>query len=357
MADGRKKKKPGCLIAFLVVAAIAGWFILLGPSEEAEPDEPETTGTEVSSETTEALKQNAPEPTEPQETKKSETIPPDTTTPEQERTDYISSCKPADYKAIARNPSDHKFELITFTGEVIQVSEGWLGSVILRIDTPDGIWYCTYTRADNESRILEGDTLTVYGQCEGVETYTTILNAAETIPSISIEYYDLIEDVVVKDDSGKISAGQYKIGTDLQAGTYYLIQDDTFSSYFAVTSDANGDDILVNDNFNGNSMIEVYDGEYIELSRCYALPVDCGLSFNPIDGYLGDGFYAIGEHIAPGEYKLEQDPDGYSAYYCIYDSPRQISIVTNGFIENSGYINLTAGQYLKLSGLRIKVEQ
>lgn len=192
MANGepkKKKKGKGCLIAFLIVVAIAA--VVGGGSDNTTDD--------ISTDTSEPVREISaeteaePEETE-KETKKSETIPPDTTTPEQERADYISSCKAADYKAIARDPADHEFELITFTGEVIQVSEGWFGSVILRIDTPDGIWYCTYTRSDDEGRILEGDTLTVYGQCEGVETYTTIFGASETIPSISIEYYDLIED-------------------------------------------------------------------------------------------------------------------------------------------------------------------
>ena len=182
------KKKHGCLIAVLVIAAIVGWFIILAPPKKSEPSE-----TETAVETSETLNLAETEPAEPTETPKRETIPPDTTTPEQERADYISSCKAADYKAIARDPADHEFELITFTGEVIQVSEGWFGSVILRIDTPDGVWYCTYTRSGDESRILEGDMLTVYGQCEGVETYTTIFGASETIPSISIKYYELID--------------------------------------------------------------------------------------------------------------------------------------------------------------------
>lgn len=198
MANGepkKKKKGKGCLIAFLIVGAIAA--VVGGgsddPADDTSTDTPEPVH-EISAETeAESAETEADSEETEKETKKSETIPPDTTTPEQKRADYISSCKAADYRAIARDPADHEFELITFTGEVIQVSEGWFGSVILRIDTPDGVWYCTYTRSDDESRILEGDELTVYGQCEGVETYTTIFGASETIPSISIKYYELID--------------------------------------------------------------------------------------------------------------------------------------------------------------------
>lgn len=117
-----------------------------------------------------------------------------TKSPEEIRAEYISACETVVYKEVERNPSNYEGQYIAVTGEVIQVSEGWLNTVTLRIETEDGIWYATYTREDDEPRILEDDIITAYGECTGVETYSTVLGAKMTIPSMEIEYYDLIEE-------------------------------------------------------------------------------------------------------------------------------------------------------------------
>ena len=113
-------------------------------------------------------------------------------TPEQVKTEYIASCKPIDYKAVARDPDQHKGDHVSFTGTVIQVMESG-NKVTLRVamdDDHDMILYVIYTREDGESRILDDDVITGYGDCQGVESYTSILGETITIPSVAMFYYE-----------------------------------------------------------------------------------------------------------------------------------------------------------------------
>lgn len=110
---------------------------------------------------------------------------------------YKVTCRSVDQKDVARNPSDYEGKNIKVTGEVVQVEEGWFDNVTLRLRVGDSYdewayWLITYTRkSDTESRILEGDTITAYGMCNGVETYTTILGSTNTVPSMDAEYIDI----------------------------------------------------------------------------------------------------------------------------------------------------------------------
>lgn len=149
-------------------------------------------------------------------------------------------------------------------------------------------------------------------------------------------------------------AGQYKIGTDMQAGEYMLIQDSSFSAYFAISKDANDFDIIANDNFDGNSIVEVYDGEYLTMDRCYAVALDDAPTLSADDGYLGEGFYIVGVHIPAGEYKVEAT-ERFEAYICVYSDLRRTDIITNEIFEGSRYVELSEGQYLEIERGRIYI--
>ncbi len=118
---------------------------------------------------------------------------PETEPRQESRTEYISTCGYVEYNSVERNPSNFNGKRIAVTGKVIQVSEGWFDSVTLRVDCNGDVWYVKYTHKDNESRILEDDIITCYGECTGVESYTTILGSTVTIPSMKMQYFDLIE--------------------------------------------------------------------------------------------------------------------------------------------------------------------
>lgn len=108
------------------------------------------------------------------------------------RSEYIAQCAEIPYTDIARTPDNFKGKSVKINGTVIQVSEGLFDSVTLRIQCGgEDIWYVTYTRQNaDEERILEGDWITAYGECNGVESYTAIFGNTITIPSMSMKYFD-----------------------------------------------------------------------------------------------------------------------------------------------------------------------
>lgn len=142
--------------------------------------------------------------------------------------------------------------------------------------------------------------------------------------------------------------GQYKVGKDIPEGKYVLLTT-FYSGYFAVTSDANGNDIVFNDNFDTNSIITIYDGEYLTLSRCIAVPEEEYHSKYVINYKDNTGvMLMVGTDIPAGEYKLTSE-DGQLGYYCVYESSRQDKIVANDNFNNSAYVSVKDGQYLVLN--------
>ncbi len=153
------------------------------------------------------------------------------------------------------------------------------------------------------------------------------------------------------------SEGMYKVGTDIPAGEYCLFSDDEYGGYYSVCKNSNVDDIdsiINNDNFDYNAFVTVSDGQYLELSRAYAVPV------GDIDGKKykietdGEGTFRVGTDIEAGEYKLECTEAEYSGYYCVYDSSDpEADIVGNDSFDGQAYVTVTDGQYLQLSFCKI----
>lgn len=109
---------------------------------------------------------------------------------QQELDEYASQCITVDYSDVERNPDNYKGEKVKISGKVIQVSEGFLDSVTLRVSCNGNVWYVTYSRKEGESRILENDSITCYGECDGVQSYLTVLGAQVTVPSMKMKYYN-----------------------------------------------------------------------------------------------------------------------------------------------------------------------
>ena len=110
----------------------------------------------------------------------------------EKKNSYIEKCEILDYTSIQRNPDNFKGKYIKIIGKVIQVSNGWFNSVTLRVeDSSNNIWYVTYEYEENESQIIENDSISIYGKSNGVTTYTSVLGSSVTIPSIEAEYIDI----------------------------------------------------------------------------------------------------------------------------------------------------------------------
>ena len=95
------------------------------------------------------------------------------------------------YSAILRNPSGYKGRQGHIRGRVLQVSSSW-GKTILRVgttgyfDSDNVFWVECDSRVLNVN-VIEDDRISVYGTCTGTHSYTTILGASITIPSIKAE--------------------------------------------------------------------------------------------------------------------------------------------------------------------------
>lgn len=96
------------------------------------------------------------------------------------------------YTDLARNPDNYKGSNIVITGKVLQVSEGKT-EINLRVATDmkyDDIVFIGYDPSLMTSRVLEDDTVTIYGMCIGLYSYTSTLGATISLPGM---YADQIE--------------------------------------------------------------------------------------------------------------------------------------------------------------------
>lgn len=154
-------------------------------------------------------------------------------------------------------------------------------------------------------------------------------------------------------------AGMYKIGTDLPAGEYLLVNDSGSSNYWQVASDSSGEleSIVANDNYMNRAYVSVSDGQYFTFQGV-AIPSAEAPAFVAENGYYPEGTYLVGKDIPAGEYKLslvENSVTGYGYYEVASDSTGQLtSIITNANIQGDAYQTIQDGQYLKLNGTEIK---
>ena len=156
----------------------------------------------------------------------------------------------------------------------------------------------------------------------------------------NIDYFlnDFKEDTIY-------SEGMYKVGVDIPAGEYVLLNNSyPYSAYMCISNDANRDDILENDNFDYNQIVTLKNNQYLTLVRCEARPID---EVKNLDT-SGEGVFKVGKHIKAGEYKLKATSDDFEGYYCIYSNTADFDIVDNDNFKNNSYVNVKNGQYLKL---------
>lgn len=147
--------------------------------------------------------------------------------------------------------------------------------------------------------------------------------------------------------------GKYKVGIDFIAGEYVLLNTSKYDGYFAISSDANGRKTIANGLFEVNSIITVYDGEYLELSRCTAIKATDFYSSYTIKTDLDGTMLKVGYDILPGEYKLIAAA-GTSGYYSIYNDSRQTKIIDNGLFKNNTWVTVKNGQYIVLSRCHVQ---
>lgn len=97
------------------------------------------------------------------------------------------------YSQLARTPDEYKGEKCKFSGKVIQVMEDeGLYTIRLAVNgSYDNVILVIASTKVSESRILEDDYITVYGTSSGITTYTTVMGASVSIPSMLVTKVDM----------------------------------------------------------------------------------------------------------------------------------------------------------------------
>ena len=120
----------------------------------------------------------------------------------EERSIYIPKCVTIDYTTLVQDSTQYVGKDFTFTGQVAEVKTGYNNNIKLRVNvTPpanlsetaysDTI-YVTYEYADSEeTRINEGNIITIYGKSEGLYSYTSLTGERVNLPSINAMYIDI----------------------------------------------------------------------------------------------------------------------------------------------------------------------
>lgn len=114
--------------------------------------------------------------------------------------EYKAQCQVYDYEDIARNPEAYNKKLAKFTGEVIQVLRDddiyelrvnvtlYGTTITYYLDT-----MYVYYKSSSETRILEGDIITMYGELRETQTYTSVVGIEVEIPRIYVKFIEYSE--------------------------------------------------------------------------------------------------------------------------------------------------------------------
>ena len=106
--------------------------------------------------------------------------------------EFKSLCQYYPYEDILRNPDSYKNRYAVLAGTVDQTIEGAFGlyTSVFITDGNGDKWACTIVYKEGQSRILQGDYVTVFGILDGTSTSTTLLGKQVSMPSIDIQYVE-----------------------------------------------------------------------------------------------------------------------------------------------------------------------
>lgn len=144
-------------------------------------------------------------------------------------------------------------------------------------------------------------------------------------------------------------AGSYKVGSNINAGTYII----SGSGYYEVCTQADCDilsgNLLYNDNFKNRAVVILQNGQYFNFKGSGLIYKEEGYDTTLQNKITGAGYYRVGKDIEAGEYRLEG-----RGYYAICTKPSCViskrELLKNDNLTNGGYVNVRNGQYLVISG-------
>ncbi|MBS4960265.1 MAG: hypothetical protein KHZ62_05550 [Clostridiales bacterium] len=114
--------------------------------------------------------------------------------------EFKASCTVYDYNTLARNPDDYIATYGKYTAMVIQVIEekvdqGIIELLVLIPDetglNPNNIMFVEHSIKEGEPRLLQYDSVTIYGMNMGTTSYITVRGDTLTVPLVDAEYIEL----------------------------------------------------------------------------------------------------------------------------------------------------------------------
>lgn len=269
--------------------------------------------------------------------------------------------KPITYKSVStkklfNNCDYYDYEYITTTIKVTKADNdnGKYKYTVYEVDGYDEVSIIFNLDLDTKKIINIGDYLTVNGECEVYDDYDTLKIIVDADKKVKTDKSLFIKFGGTETKPIIYSEDYYKVGVDIPAGTYIAYPTSNYGGYYGIYSDANGDDIVANNNFDGQNYFTVSSGQYLDLTRCEARPVSQRLKVEYENGYLTEGQYLVGVDVPAGEYKLTSTSD-YGAYYALTSDGNSDNIISNDNFDNSRYVYISNGQYLELVRCKMKV--
>ena len=192
---------------------------------------------------------------------------------------------------------------------------------------------------------------------ENKEEKTTVAQEQQTETS-QVEEATTESNKEEKDLTLELSNGTFKVGKDLDPGTYLLVKNEgEYMGSFDITTDTTGDmSSNVDSNaFENFSYIEVKKGQYVQLDKCTLyIPSEIPMDTSKLDE-LTNGMFIVGKNkdLKPGEYKLEAIDESRQGWYSLYNNlaggyKNGPDLQDSDYFSGSKLITLKKGQYLKL---------
>ncbi|MBE6721895.1 MAG: hypothetical protein E7572_05335 [Ruminococcaceae bacterium] len=107
--------------------------------------------------------------------------------------EYKKQCKSYDYKDILRNPTNYSGKKVKLSGNAYQVQN--LGNhfqIILQLENSNGYVLVDYNLSESgKGRVLQGDDITVYGTCDGIQQMKTTTGGTTDTVKFSAQFVDV----------------------------------------------------------------------------------------------------------------------------------------------------------------------
>lgn len=229
------------IICVLLCAFLALFTACAGPAQPA-PSSSESAAPASEAPSAEPTAAPTPKPT-PAPTP--EPTPEPTPTPRQTLSpDSIAAlkedAKEYDYDDLSRYPDEYEGKEMVVSGEVLQIMDDpELGTMRVSLDDDyDEVVYVFFRRGETDAKILEGDTVTVYGTSAGIYSYESTGRGTVSIPSMYGFHIEIkgVDNDVKKSD--KPEYGDFARYPDLYVGDELTFTGKIAQAIYSDTSDS-----------------------------------------------------------------------------------------------------------------------